>query len=171
MHLSQQATAKFLIAAGGETCQGCGVSIQARGMFVSGTSLDPDLGYVGGLFCVPCWMERNRCPENERTLEMAEKDKEVLGIPQAKKFSDLVPTERPWDFVHSSLVNVPITILSIEPITTYYGDQRMCDCLVHGEVKKVLMGSLVLIDQLGKIENDLPVEATIIKVKNYYTFR
>jgi hypothetical protein len=137
---------------------------------IVGASLSEISGYIGGFFHPKCWFETNQHPKNMEVYKMAEKLEDKLGIPDLKPIGPMLEELQQWDTTHSQLVNVEIVILSVEPITTQYGDALLAHCLVKGEEKAVLIGGQVLIQQLQAVEESLPVIGTIIKMGAYYTF-
>lgn len=101
---------------------------------------------------------------------MAQNEWEKLGIPNLKKFSDVVSTVVPWQITHTHIVNKEIVILTQSTIKTNYGEARLCKCLVDGVEKLVLMGGQVLVSQIDQFKDNLPIVATIVKQGKYYTF-
>ena len=168
--LSEIAQAQVMNAKGGEICYFCHHRLLIGETYVQGTSLDYAYGYIGGLFCAECWIKRNEYPKNKEMLKMSEEVFDKLGIPNLKPFGETAAGKKTWDCTHSDLVDQTIIITDYRPIRTQYGDALLADCVVDGNPMKVLMGSNVLVDQLSYIKDELPVQATIRFVKNYYTF-
>lgn len=170
MRLSTVAQAVIRKAKGGEICTLCNGNIPSKTPFVIGSSLDKDYGYIGGLFHCSCWLSRNYHPQNERILKMTEQNPNDLGIPNLKRLGDLVPTDTPWTYTHTQLLNQEFIITGFTTITTQFGDALLADCIVNEEKCKVLIGGKVLCEQLIKVERNLPVITTLIKQGKYYLF-
>lgn len=101
---------------------------------------------------------------------MSEEVFDKLGIPNLKPFGETVAGKKKWDCTHSDLIDQTIIITDYQPIRTQYGEALLADCVVDGDPMAVLIGSNVLVDQLSYIKDELPVQATIRYIKNYYTF-
>lgn len=85
-------------------------------------------------------------------------------------FETLGLDAKPWDMTHKDILNVPTVIYSYTEIDTRFGKGMLCQCVVDGEVKKILMGSIVLMRQLDQIKAKMPVRVTIIRQGRYYKF-
>ena len=101
---------------------------------------------------------------------MALEEWEKLGIPNVRKFSDVIETEPPWEMTHADLVGETFVITKFVPITTNIGEAFLATIMLNGEERRALIGGMVLKDQLVKMRKQLPLEMTVEKVKNYYTF-
>ncbi len=101
---------------------------------------------------------------------MSSKVYDIADIPGLKPIGPMLDELRRWDTTHKHLVNVEIIILDFETIETQYGESLLANCLVSGEPKAVLLGGMVLCQQLLSLKEQLPLLATIIKTGQYYAF-
>ena len=95
------------------------------------------------------------------------------GMEQGKfpDFETVFAEVRPqWDTTHAKIVDKDIVICDAYPTKTQYGDAFVCGCMVDGELIQVLIGGMVLYDQLELLLNKLPIRARIIHEKRYYEF-
>lgn len=166
--MSEIAEAQIMVAKGGETCFYCGYVHQPGEMHIQGTSLDDQLGYIGGIFCLEEWLATNDHPHNREVIAMEQQKPSNLGVPKAKPFGKTKAGRKDWDCVHSELLGKDFLILSAEPCTTQYGQAYVVQVIVHGEARSVLFGGSVLISQIADILDELPVAAHMSKPTNYY---
>ena len=67
--------------------------------------------------------------------------------------------------------NKPLTVLDFELRDTQWGEAAKILAIVDGENQSILTWSKVLINQLKRVADLLPLDGVIEKEKNYYTFR
>jgi len=91
-----------------------------------------------------------------------------LGTSQVKRFADTKAAGGKWDTTHVALVDKNLIIHTAQPITTQYGDAYVCDVEFAGNRLAVLMGGVVLVDQIGRMIDELPVSCRLETQKNYY---
>jgi hypothetical protein len=168
--LSNVAQAQILVAKGNEKCFYCGYLHRANELYIQGTSIGNQHGYIGGILCLKCWLPINSHPKNERTLQMDQKEPNKPGIRNLKLFADSAAGRKDWDYTHTDLVDREIILLSAVTIRTQYGEAYLAEIMLDGEKKSALIGGTVLKEQLSFIMNELPVKTTIRFVKKYYTF-
>lgn len=102
---------------------------------------------------------------------MSEEKTKPRGPYQAIPIQDVEGFNPQWDYTHRDVLNKKITVLAFIEIKTQYGEALLVDCDIEGKKVKVLIGGMVLIDQLLSVQSHLPVEATVIKEDRYYTFQ
>lgn len=170
--LSNVAQAVITITKGGEICGDCRRMMGQYGLMMIGCSLDKQWGYVGGLWCLKCWLQTNDHMKNRKAVrqEMSVHDK--LGIPKAKRFGDTKAGQQRWEYTHTDLVDKEVVVLSAESITTDFGDAYLCKVLVNGTEAVVLFGGVVLVKQIAANIRDIPFKALLVKRPNvrYYEF-
>lgn len=169
--LSDIAGAKLTIALNRERCRNCYKTIDKYELCVVGTSFDITQGYKGGWFCLPCWQTNNYHPINEREIKMTTETTNKLNVPKVRPISEVADLEVPWQYKHSDLTNKEFIIFGYEQIETQYGTSFLADCLVNDERVRVLIGGLVLMQQLEKVKGKFPVSVTIVRLGRYYSFQ
>lgn len=90
--------------------------------------------------------------------------------PAVKKLADALKSNKPWDYTHSDLLDIPIVINSFERIETGYGDALLAQCTVNDKQATVLIGAVFLHQALLEVEESLPVSTTIVKTGKFYKF-
>jgi hypothetical protein len=166
--LSEVAQAELKIAKGGEACFWCHRSHVTGETFVIGSSLDDQLGYIGGIFCLEHWLEINDHPKNREVLKMATEKKKDLGIPKLKPFGETKAARIEWDYTHSQIVDKVVIILSAVGTDTQFGNAYICECIIDEQRVNVLFGGSVLCKQIEQMSDELPVQAWVIKPAHYY---
>lgn len=73
-----------------------------------------------------------------------------------------------WDYTHSEIVDTPLVLISYVEIETQYGAAFVTECIIKDEVVQVLMGGVVLMQQLASCKNAFPVAATVTNTGKYY---
>ena len=71
----------------------------------------------------------------------------------------------------TDVLNKPLTVLDFELLDTQWGEAAKILAIVDGENQSILTWSTVLINQLKRVADLLPLDGAIVKEKNYYTFR
>lgn len=90
-----------------------------------------------------------------------------------KKFADVLPTVGDWgeNLSPDDVLDKDITVTGYELLDTAWGEAVKIHTTLDGAEQFVLTWSAVLIDQLKRVADDLPLQGQIAKEKRYYTFR
>lgn len=117
-----------------------------------------------------CWLPYQDARNRKRIKPMSNKDTKPLNPDDVPAIGEVVETTKQWDYTHAEVLNVEMIILKAEPIETMYGEAFLCDCIIERDPVKVMMGAVVLVSTLERIQDKLPVKATIVKVGQFYNF-
>lgn len=100
----------------------------------------------------------------------SQKSYKDLGLPELTSFKKADELTQEWTVTQGQLLNKTFVITDFREIEAYDEPALLATSYVGEKEEKVLINSMVLMKQLRRVSNRLPVEVTIRKVKQYYTF-
>lgn len=99
---------------------------------------------------------------------MASERKKIEKAQIPTPIGDVPGVSVSWKYTHTDLVDQEVIIHDYVEIETQFGQALVCNCTVKDELQSVLMGAQVIMNQILKSSNYLPVSATIINTGKYY---